>query len=763
MTTTPSDAIDRHAATKGPRAAIATIGTGSLSWSTFRDAVHGLAARLSKGTACLRLDGPDFTIAFLAACQAGAHIVLANASWTRFELEAATTNLNIDWVLSREVLDGDFEHHTPSGSIRVLSKRTAGMDRDILASRDQSIVIFTSGTTGKPMAVARTVKQMWAETHAYVAAVGLNESDRVATTTPLCHAYALVDGFLGALAAGATFATLDGRRTPRAVLRDLAEFGPTVLLSVPPLYKAIAATTCPELLEVRRRLRLAISAGAALADGTRERLQDALGVNLTNLYGTSETGTLSCERAACPGGAGLPIDGVAIEVRDGGGRLPTGQIGEIFATSREFASGYLGIPVDPAFQANGVFTGDLGFKDDAGNLHLIGRRADCISVGANRVDPQEVEDVIQLHPKVREVVVVASPTGEAERVAAVVVLEEGRACSLAELQAFAREHLSAYKVPSVLQIVDHIPTGSTGKISRTHVARSVFPQEVCVIVLTHGGIEHTRRCIASLIATNYPLLRVVVVDNGSPDETASFLLSSREQAAKRGVRLDVLLLERNEGAAKARNLGASVSDSPLLAFADNDASFPSPDWLRVLTTTLGQDPRIGIVGPKLLYPFEPHAIQGAGGAISPDGITGELGRGAPGDSPEFNRRREVQFISTACCLMTRRVFERSGGFSCEYQPYYFEGVDLCYRVKAMGYRLVYEPSSSVYHFENATAELLEGDLKRTVIRNQAKFRRRWGHVIRRENGPSAEELRWIPIPKPSTRELPPVTGFEENR
>jgi GT2 family glycosyltransferase len=169
----------------------------------------------------------------------------------------------------------------------------------------------------------------------------------------------------------------------------------------------------------------------------------------------------------------------------------------------------------------------------------------------------------------------------------------------------------------------------------------------------------------------------------------------------------------------------------------------SRDWIRRLGERLDEDRRAGIVGPKLVYPFEPYRVQCAGVAVAPSGRVKFMGRGEPRDAPEHNRGREVQCLISACFMVSRAVIDEAGGFDEAFNPVEYEDFDLCYRARSAGYVVLYEPSVEMYHFESVTTAGTAA-LPNTylIIKNGLLFKRRWRHMFEHENGPRDEETKW---------------------
>ena len=277
---------------------------------------------------------------------------------------------------------------------------------------------------------------------------------------------------------------------------------------------------------------------------------------------------------------------------------------------------------------------------------------------------------------------------------------------------------------------------------------------ISVVTLTHNKFEYTKLCLTSLLSTDYAPWELVVVDNGSTDGTREWLESFAKTASDAGVTLKTVLHDQNIGCATARNAGAAASAGDKIVFQDNDVALRSRQWLSVLAAQLDADERNAIVGPKIVYPFEPYDIQCAGVAISPSGRVQFRGRGAARDNPQFAEKLEVQCLISACFMLKREAFEEANGFDEAFNPVEYEDFDLCYRIRSSGHRVLYEPSVEMYHFESVTTNGTPS-LPNTyiIIKHGLKFKERWRHMFETENGPPDKETKWLKLPARKLEDL----------
>jgi len=273
---------------------------------------------------------------------------------------------------------------------------------------------------------------------------------------------------------------------------------------------------------------------------------------------------------------------------------------------------------------------------------------------------------------------------------------------------------------------------------------------VSVIMLTHNKARYTRAALESLLPTRGVRLEVIVVDNGSTDGTPALLRGLEPVFRERGAALRWRVNRSNVGCSTGRNQGLGMAGGEYCAFMDNDVLVPDPRWCERLVATLEEEPDAALVGPKLTYPFPPHWIQCAGVGISPGGRVQFRGRGQPRETRQFNERREVQCLISACVLFRRRLYEQIGGLDEAFDPIEFEDLDFCYRAREAGGRCIYEPAVEVHHWESITSEGTPA-LPNTylIIKHGMLFKKRWRHMFEKECGPPDSECRWVPITMPS--------------
>jgi long-chain acyl-CoA synthetase len=344
------------------------------------------------------------------------------------------------------------------------------------AGDDDAVILYTSGTTGRPKGAELTHANL-TRNAALTAATLLNAGpdDVVMGCLPLFHVFGLTCGLNATIIGGGTL-TLLPRFDPGKALEIIGRDRVTIFEGVPTMYAAMLHHPAHAEADTSS-LRTCISGGAAMPVEIMRGFEQVFGCMILEGYGLSETSPVASfnhpGRERKPGSIGTPVEGVEMRVVDGDGRgLPAGEVGEIVIRGHNVMKGYWGKPEATAEAIpDGWFrTGDLATVDDDGYFHIVGRKKDLIIRGGYNVYPREIEEVLHEHPAVAEVAVIGIPHVElGEDVGAAVVLKPGATATPAELRAFARERVAAYKYPRHIWLVRALPKGPTGKILHREV------------------------------------------------------------------------------------------------------------------------------------------------------------------------------------------------------------------------------------------------------------------------------------------------------
>ncbi len=332
-----------------------------------------------------------------------------------------------------------------------------------------AVILESSGTSGLPKLVLRESGALDAVADNVTIGMNLCTDDRIVFPTPLSHSYG-VDVLVAAMTSGATLCVMN-QYDPERVAREIESVA-TILLGTPFIYESLGRQSSPRT----SALRIALSAGSPLLESVRRRFYETWSVEIGQLYGATEFGTVAMSVPGSdifsPGSIGRPLPGVEMSLMDvdePSRKIARGKEGQLLVRAPSMLTGCLNGTPDIV---NGhLLTGDLAREDDAGRFWITGRLKLMVDVGGYKVNPLEVEGVLATHPAIAEAIViplVQSPT--ICRLRAVVVLrDDASSVTSDQLRAFLKDRLSATKVPRIVNIVDSLPKSSTGKILRDQI------------------------------------------------------------------------------------------------------------------------------------------------------------------------------------------------------------------------------------------------------------------------------------------------------
>ena len=488
------------AARTHPHHVALVAGERRSTWGQVNVAVDAAAAGfqnlgLARGNrvALMMSNSPDFVAAYFGALRAGLVAVPVNPTFTSTELDSILEISGARAVVFDRVGASAVRATAAPGLLRIVAGAPAagesafasfsGFPRSSEAGEeDLAVLLFTSGTTGRPRGAMLSHRALLASVE-QVAAVtdppAATSDDVVLVVLPLSHIYAL-NGTLAAAARASATVVLAERFDPFATLDLLRRHHVTNVAGAPSLYAAWADLVESDPDRFRpafESIRLLLTGAAAMPVAVHERFAAVVGLGIHEGYGLTEAApgvasTLVVGRLK-PGAVGRPFPGVEVLLLDQDGEeVEDGDPGEIMVRGANLFSGYWpdgsGGPDE-----NGWFaTGDVAYNDVDGDLVLVGRRKELVIVSGFNVYPREVEDALGAHPDVAEVAVVGVPdpqTGEA--VVAFVVPEPGAVPDPEDIMRYAGTRLARFKWPAQVRIVEELPHSDSGKIAKVRLRR----------------------------------------------------------------------------------------------------------------------------------------------------------------------------------------------------------------------------------------------------------------------------------------------------
>ena len=278
--------------------------------------------------------------------------------------------------------------------------------------------------------------------------------------------------------------------------------------------------------------------------------------------------------------------------------------------------------------------------------------------------------------------------------------------------------IDRWKERDARQLADEISLNLTKRLSDESLICSI-------IIPVFNKSDYTFQCLLSLAhEIDWTTTEVIIIDNGSTDRT-------KELLAFFDPSIRIIHNEVNSGFVDACNQGAAVARGKYLVFLNNDTTV-LPGWLKNLVDTIESDPKVGAVGSILLY--ADGTIQEAGAIVWNDASVFHYGWGKSSGDRRFTFAREVDYCSGASLLVRKDLFHALSGFDRRFAPAYYEDVDLCFGVRALGYKVIYQPESRAIHYEGVTAgRNIETGIKHFQVVNREKLLDKWRELLERDH------------------------------
>lgn len=360
--------------------------------------------------------------------------------------------------------------------------RGAGLREADPTAEDVALLQYTSGTTGAPKAAVLTHGNIVAnvrQNNVWCGTVVKDGEETVITALPLYHVYAMTVNLFSYFNFGGHNVLITNPRDIKAFVRELKRSKFSVITGVNTLYEALLNEPAFREVDVSH-LKSAVAGGASVQRPVAERWKALTGVALVEGYGLTEaSGVLACnplDASEWRSGVGVPYPSTEIEVRDdAGNELPLGEIGEICARGPQVMKGYWNRPdeTDKAFFEGGWFrTGDIGYMDQGGWLHLVDRKKDVIVVSGFKAYPSEIEEVVAGHPDVKDAAAVGVPDDKSGEAVKLFVVKKNASLTAQSLMEHCRRNLTAYKCPKYIEFTRELPKTPIGKVLRRALRES---------------------------------------------------------------------------------------------------------------------------------------------------------------------------------------------------------------------------------------------------------------------------------------------------
>jgi long-chain acyl-CoA synthetase len=482
-------------------------------------ALSELGIRKGERVGIFMANSPDFILAYFGILKAGAVVVAINPLFTPREIAVQVNDAEVRTVFCSselygrlktaqpetgitqvimtgdgEVLAGDqkvlelYSGMNPKGLNEKDRKSTSGFktssNKIEIVPEDIALFQYTGGTTGIPKAAVARHRNLVANALQFKAWMSTlkDGQETVLLALPIYHIYGMVCGMLLGMALRASLVIIPNPRDISELLSAIQTEHVSYFPAAPTLYNAI--NNAPEVSSGKvdlASIKACISGSAPLMRSTKEKFEQLTGGRILEGYGLSEAPTAThCNPLRGDnriGSIGLPlpdVDARIVNLEDGSSEMPAGEIGELVLQSPQVMLGYHNQPseTEAVLKGGWLHTGDIARMDADGYFYIVDRKKDLIKPGGMEVWPREIEERIAAHPKVAEVAVAGIPDAyRGETVKAWVVLKPGEKLSEAQVQAWCREGLAAFKVPTVVVFRQQLPKSTVGKVLKRVLVR----------------------------------------------------------------------------------------------------------------------------------------------------------------------------------------------------------------------------------------------------------------------------------------------------
>jgi long-chain acyl-CoA synthetase len=353
-----------------------------------------------------------------------------------------------------------------------------------VSEEDDALMMYTSGTTGKPKGVVLAHRSVVSGGQFVSAAHELAPQDRVIACLPLYHINAQIVTAVAPLVHGGSL-VLPHRFSVSGFWELVDRYRCTWINLVPTMISYLLnSTDQPEKRFDLSRVRFCRSASAPLPPSQHRAFEEKFNIGVIETMGLTETAAPCFTNPLDPakrkiGSPGQPFGNEAKIVDPQGNTLPPGEPGEIMVRGPNVMKGYYKNPEETAkaFTADGwLHTGDVGYMDEDGFIFVTGRIKELIIKGGENIAPREIDEALLKHPAVLEAAAVGIPDQDyGQEIMACIVLKGGELCCEDDLRTFCRQELGAYKTPKVFRFQQELPKGPSGKVQRLKLLDATQP------------------------------------------------------------------------------------------------------------------------------------------------------------------------------------------------------------------------------------------------------------------------------------------------
>ena len=473
-----SEQFERSAAENSDRVALVDEAGRSWSYGELADEVARLAGRFREvpgdTAGILLLNSERYVVTLLALWKAGKTAVPLNYLLGPTDLAFILKDSGMSSLVASKFFDEALQKIRPlfgdRGTILMADDEDfipAGAADGGDSDRDPALLLYTSGTTGRPKGVVLSHRNLVANVASCREAGAFGPQDSFLCLLPFFHTMGITGTILLPLLEGSKMVLVE-RFHPLKVLQLIQEQKITCFVAIPSMYRVLAGTEAECDIS---SLRFPISGGEPMPVAVAEAFAKRFGLDICEGYGQTETApvvSLNTPTARKLGTVGRAIPDVEIAIwNDRNEVVGSGEMGEVMVRGENVMEGYFHLEEETAktITDGWLHTGDLGTMDSEGFVSITGRLKEMIISAGENIFPREIEEVLIHHPSVKEVAVIGVPDevrGEVPK--AFVIVEEGTSPDKKELRSFCKEKLANYKIPKIVEIVEDLPRNATGKV-----------------------------------------------------------------------------------------------------------------------------------------------------------------------------------------------------------------------------------------------------------------------------------------------------------
>jgi len=483
----------RKSAEKFPNRNAITFENKNISYSELDSQVECVASNLvhdgiKKGDRVALVLGncPEFVIAYYGILRAGGVVVPVNPIYTKDEIlyilsnskaKAVIANFAMESIidcLKEELNQLEMLYYVESNKAefiweQLIVNSSKNNQYPLVIEEDLAVILYTSGTTGKPKGAMLNHRNMASNAESIVKLVEFNENDRILAALPMFHVFCMTVCINTPIMSGANIVIVQ-KFNPFEVIDTIFNEKVTLFAGVPTMYNFLLQLK-DYSAEYFASMRVCLSGGASLPVELLQRFEEKYKTIIAEGFGLSETAPVTAfnpiKGIRKIGSVGVDIPGVINKVVDKfGNEVPRGEIGELIVKGPNVMIGYLDMPDATAntIKDDWFYTGDLARMDSDGYIYIVDRIKDMIIVNGYNVYPREVEEVIYEHPAVVEVAVIGISDKDYGEIVKAFVVSNDESITMNDILFFCKDKLAKYKLPKQVEFKKELPKNSTGKI-----------------------------------------------------------------------------------------------------------------------------------------------------------------------------------------------------------------------------------------------------------------------------------------------------------